>query len=64
MLLRCTHSYRGKTFNPLCYKGLEVLLVLLHTVMFCADLGHLLEGLLEIDLRHIVASFMIAGGAD
>ena len=28
MLLRCTHSYRGKTFNPLCYKGLEVLLVL------------------------------------
>ena len=29
MLLRCTHSYRGKTSNPLCCKGLEVLLVLI-----------------------------------
>jgi len=27
-------------------------------------LGRLLEELLEISLRHIVASFMIAGGAD
>ena len=28
MLLRCTHSYRRRTSNPLCYKGLDVLLVL------------------------------------
>ena len=28
LLLWRTHSYRGRTFNPLCYKGLKVLLVL------------------------------------
>lgn len=39
MLLWCTHSYQGRTFNPLCYKELEILLVIVR-FSICRDILH------------------------